>query len=57
MSFVSRIPAVDLHACGEPGRVITAGIGDLPRKTMFEKKLHLESAMDHLRLQMLRDGS
>jgi proline racemase len=55
MSFVSRISAVDLHASGEPGRVITAGVGDVPGKTMFEKKLYLESEMDHVRLQMLRE--
>ena len=49
MSFVSRVPAVDLHACGEPGRVITGGVPDVPGKTMFEKMQYLESKKDHLR--------
>jgi len=55
MSFISRVSAVDLHACGEPGRVITAGIGDVPGKTMFEKMRYLETQMDQLRLRMLRE--
>lgn len=49
------ISAVDLHACGEPGRVITGGILDVPGKSMFEKRLYLEQHMDDLRLRMLRE--
>ena len=30
------IRAVDLHACGEPGRVIVGGVEDVPGATMFE---------------------
>lgn len=55
MKFISKITAVDLHACGEPGRVITAGIADVPGKTMFEKKDYLQNHMDDLRLRMLRE--
>ena len=35
------INAVDLHACGEPGRVITGGILDVPGNSMFDKMKHL----------------
>ncbi len=49
------ITAVDAHACGEPGRVITGGVLDVPGKTMFEKKTYLETQADHLRLRMLRE--
>ena len=49
------ITAVDAHACGEPGRVITGGVLDVPGKTMFEKMRHLESNADHIRLRMLRE--
>src|SRR6202140_5579373 len=49
------ITAVDAHACGEPGRVITAGVADVPGKTMFEKKVYLETKADHIRLRMLRE--
>ncbi len=55
MEFLSRVTAVDLHACGEPGRVITAGVPDVPGNTMFEKRLYLEAHMDDLRLRMLRE--
>jgi len=49
------ITAVDLHACGEPGRVITGGILDVPGRTMFEKKTYLERHLDGLRKRMLRE--
>src|SRR5437660_12843943 len=47
--------AVDAHACGEPGRVITGGVLDVPGSTMFEKKTYLETHADDLRLRMLRE--
>jgi len=49
------ITAVDAHACGEPGRVITGGVLDVPGRTMFEKKCWLETHADHIRLRMLRE--
>src|SRR6202051_1210182 len=49
------ITAVDAHACGEPGRVITGGVLDVPGRTMFEKKTYLETQADHIRLRMLRE--
>ena len=49
------ITAVDAHACGEPGRVITGGVLDVPGKTMFEKMRHLERHADDLRKRMLRE--
>ncbi|HTS63703.1 MAG TPA: proline racemase family protein [Candidatus Acidoferrales bacterium] len=55
MRFSSMITAVDAHACGEHGRVITGGVLDVPGKTMFEKKCWLEQHADHLRLRMLRE--
>jgi proline racemase len=55
MRFSSMITAVDAHACGEPGRVITGGVLDVPGKTMFEKVRYLETHADYLRLRMLRE--
>jgi proline racemase len=55
MRFSSMITAVDAHACGEPGRVITGGVLDVPGATMFEKKAFLETHADHIRLRMLRE--
>jgi proline racemase len=55
MRLARMITAVDTHACGEPGRVITGGILDVPGRTMFEKKVYLETQGDGLRKLMLRE--
>jgi proline racemase len=55
MKIPNRITAVDLHACGEPGRVIVLGEGDIPGKTIFAKKTYLETKADGLRKLMLRE--
>jgi proline racemase len=49
------ITAVDAHACGEPGRVITGGVLDVPGRTMFDKMTYLRDHADDLRLRMLRE--
>src|SRR3954469_16286541 len=49
------ITAVDAHACGEPGRVITGGVLNVPGETMFDKKNWLAKHSDHLRKRMLRE--
>ncbi len=55
MRLSSMISAVDLHACGEPGRVIVGGVLDVPGASMFEKMKHLEAHADGLRKRMLRE--
>jgi len=55
LRFSNLITAVDAHACGEPGRVITGGVLNVPGRTMFEKKTYLETRADHIRLRMLRE--
>jgi len=55
MRLASMISAVDLHACGEPGRVIVGGVLDVPGRTMFEKMKYLEAHADDLRKRMLRE--
>jgi proline racemase len=49
------IQAIDLHACGEPGRVIVGGVLDVPGATMFEKARYLEQHADHIRKRMLNE--
>jgi proline racemase len=49
------IHAIDLHCCGEPGRVIVGGVRDVPGRTMFEKMRHLAQHQDKLRKSMLRE--
>ena len=55
MKFSRMIQAIDLHACGEPGRVIVGGVLDVPGKTMFEKMRYFETQADDLRKLMLRE--
>ena len=55
MVFKRKVKAVDLHACGEPGRVIVDGVPDIPGKSMFEKMQHMEGYFDDLRKWMLRE--
>ena len=55
MRLSNMITAVDLHACGEPGRVIVGGVLDVPGRSMFEKMKHLEQHADGLRKRMLRE--
>jgi proline racemase len=55
MRLARMIQAVDLHACGEPGRVIVGGVLDVPGRTMFEKMQHLQNHADGLRKLMLRE--
>src|SRR3954463_15796212 len=55
MRLANLITAVDTHVCGEPGRVITGGVLDVPGRTMFEKRLYLEQHADSLRKRMLRE--
>jgi len=49
------IQAVDLHACGEPGRVIVGGVLDVPGHSMFDKMRYLATQADELRLRMLSE--
>ena len=50
------ISAVDAHV-GSPCRVLLGGVGltDVPGRTMFDKKLHLEQHGDWLRRLMIRE--
>jgi len=55
MRVSQMIQAIDLHCCGEPGRVIVGGVLDVPGATMFEKMTHLRDHGDGLRQRMLRE--
>ena len=49
------IQAVDVHAAGEPGRVIVGGVLDVPGDTMYDKMVYLRTDADDLRTRMLRE--
>ena len=55
MRFDRMITAVEAHAGGEPGRVITGGVIDVPGATMFAKMQHLQRHRDEIRKLMLRE--
>lgn len=55
MRLARMIQAVDLHAAGEPGRVIVGGVLDVPGATMLDKAQHLAAHGDALRKLMLRE--
>ncbi len=49
MRWKRRITVVDAHAEGENGRVITGGVLEVPGRTMFDKRQHLQNNDDSLR--------
>lgn len=53
MRFKRVLSVVECHAEGESGKVIVGGVGQVPGRTMFDKKLHLESHMDDIRKMVL----
>ncbi|HEU0195208.1 MAG TPA: proline racemase family protein [Gaiellales bacterium] len=55
MRVERMITAVDVHAGGEPGRVVTAGLPPIPGDSMFAKMEHLRDHQDWLRKLMLRE--
>ncbi|WP_299354116.1 proline racemase family protein [uncultured Shimia sp.] len=49
------LTAVEAHAEGEPGRVITGGMPDLKGQSVFEKMLDMQTHHDHIRTLMLQE--
>ena len=49
------LSAVDSHTEGMPTRVVTDGVGVIPGETMLDRKLHLETHLDDLRLLLMRE--
>ena len=55
MGVTRTIQAVEAHAEGEPGRVVTGGAPDIPGNSVFEKMQWLHNNDDALRTVMLRE--
>lgn len=55
MRLNNLLTAIEVHACGEPGRVIVGGVLDVPGASVYEKRLHFERHLDHIRKRMLRE--
>ena len=55
MRFSQKIRSVEVHAGGEPGRVITDGLPVLVGDSVYEKMRYLEAHHDDIRLKMLQE--
>jgi len=55
MQFQRMITAVDVHAGGEPGRVIIGGVLEPPGQSVHDKMAYLRDSADELRELMLRE--
>ncbi|KUJ80584.1 hypothetical protein AVO45_05930 [Ruegeria marisrubri] len=55
MRLSRMITAVEAHAEGEPGRVITGGLPHMPGNSVFEKMQWMQENLDEVRLLMLRE--
>lgn len=55
MVAVRDVVAIDLHAAGEPGRVVIGGVPDVPGRSMLEKMRYFEANLDAVRLRLLRE--
>jgi proline racemase len=53
MQFSKIFSVVDCHAEGESGKVVVAGVGQVPGETMFDKREHLEAHRDEIRKLLL----
>lgn len=48
-----KISTIDAHTAGEPFRVITAGLPDLPGETILARRRHMQDHLDHLRTALM----
>jgi proline racemase len=55
MQTPRMITSVEVHAEGEPGRVITGGMPHIPGTCVFGKMQWMQANADHIRLLMLRE--
>ncbi len=47
------IQTLDLHTAGEPLRVITGGLPDIPGSTILEKRRYFKQHLDHIRTGLM----
>lgn len=53
MKSIRQLTAIDSHTMGEPTRIVTGGIPNIPGKTMAEKKQYLIDHMDNIRTAIM----
>ncbi len=47
------IRTLDAHAAGEPLRIITGGLPELPGATMLERRRYMREHLDHVRRALM----
>src|SRR5439155_9898828 len=47
------ITTLDAHAAGEPLRIITGGLPDLPGATILERRRYMQEHFDHIRRALM----
>jgi proline racemase len=55
MRWNRMLTVVECHTGGEIGKVVIAGVGDVPGQTMFDKRTYLEQHRDDIRQLLLRE--
>ena len=50
---VTAITTIDAHAAGEPLRIITGGLPDLPGSTMLDKRRYMQQHFDAIRRALM----
>ncbi len=55
MRFSHWISTVDTHTEGEPTRIITGGIGQIPGRNMVEKVNYFKRNLDHVRTALMAE--
>jgi proline racemase len=48
-----KITTIDAHTAGEPFRVITGGLPDLPGETILARRRYMKDNLDHLRTALM----
>jgi len=55
MRFCKMVTTVDYHTEGEPVRIVTGGVPNIPGKTMAEKRAFAQQNLDYLRTTLLNE--
>lgn len=53
--FPNQLTTLDLHAGGEPVRLVIEGLTPIPGETINEKRLYVSRHLDHVRLLLTRE--
>jgi len=48
-----RLTTIDAHTGGEPFRVVTSGVPEIPGQTMLERRRYAKENLDHLRTALM----